>query len=129
MLYQRDITESIKKVLFRDEFIILTGARQTGKTSLLIMLKAIAEERNYQCHYFNLENPIHLEAFNNHPYNLFDFIPDAFVVSKNAYEVKFIKGAVKKKTDFGHFMGAYPDIKFRLLTYEEILPFFYGWKF
>lgn len=77
MLYHRDIIDTIKKVLFREEFIILTGARQTGKTSILIMLKAIAEEGNYQCRYFNLENPVYLEALNNHPYNLFDFIPDA----------------------------------------------------
>lgn len=75
MLYSREILKKIEKVLFRDEFIILSGARQTGKTSILLILKNLLEEKEHTCHYFNLENPEHLKLFNNHPFNLFEVIP------------------------------------------------------
>ncbi len=75
MLYNRDIIAKIKKVLPRNEFIILTGARQTGKTSILIMLKNYLEKKGKQCHYFNLENTEYLKLFNKHPFNIFELIP------------------------------------------------------
>lgn len=77
MLYQRNVIIEIKKVLPRDEFIILTGARQVGKTSLLIILKNYLEERGEQCHYFNLENSEYLKSFNEHPFNIFKFISES----------------------------------------------------
>jgi len=76
MLYPREILSEIKKVVLREEFIIFTGARQTGKTSLLIMLKNFLEEKGQNCHYFNLENPEYLELFNKHPFNIFELIPE-----------------------------------------------------
>jgi len=76
MLYQRDVLKKIEKVLFREEFIILSGARQTGKTSILLMLKNLLEGRDYVCHYFNLENPEHLKLFNQHPFKVLEVIPE-----------------------------------------------------
>lgn len=75
MLYNRNIISKIKKVLSRDEFIVLTGARQAGKTSILIMLKNYLEKKGNQCHYFNLENTEYLKLFNKHPFNIFELIP------------------------------------------------------
>lgn len=75
MLYSRDILKKIERVISREEFIILTGARQTGKTSLLLMLKSGLEKKGHLCHYFNLENPEHLKFFNEHPFNLLEAIP------------------------------------------------------
>lgn len=77
MLHQRDILQKIKKVIFRNEFIIISGARQTGKTSVLVMLKDFLETKGaFTCHYFNLENPDYLASFNQHPFNIFEFIPE-----------------------------------------------------
>lgn len=76
MLHQRDILQKIKKVIFRNEFIIISGARQTGKTSVLVMLKDFLETKGAFCHYFNLENPDYLTSFNRHPFNIFEFIPE-----------------------------------------------------
>lgn len=75
MLYPRDILRKIKKVLFRDEFIILSGARQAGKTSVLLILKDFLEEKGLKCHYFNLENPDYPKLFDAHPFNVFEAIP------------------------------------------------------
>ena len=74
MFYSRNILSKIKKVIPRDEFIILTGARQTGKTSLLIMLKDYCERKGMFCHYLNLENLENLKLLNKHPYNIFELI-------------------------------------------------------
>ncbi len=75
MLYKREVFQKIIKVLPREEFIVLTGPRQAGKTTLLIMLKAYLESQGQQCHYFNLENPQHLNLLNQHPFNIFEAIP------------------------------------------------------
>lgn len=75
MLYNRDILIKIQKVISKDEFIIISGARQTGKTSILLVLKQDIEKKGHNCHYFNLENPEYLKLFNVHPYNLFEVIP------------------------------------------------------
>lgn len=77
MLLSRDILKRIEKVLLREEFIIISGARQTGKTSVLLMLKNQLEEKNYSCRYFNLENPEYLNFFNRHPFNLLEAAPKA----------------------------------------------------
>jgi len=79
MLFYRDILKNIKKVLNREESIILSGARQTGKTSILIMLKEFLENKGQPCYYFNLENPDYLELLNKHPFNIFELIPDSKV--------------------------------------------------
>jgi uncharacterized protein len=80
MLYSREIFEQAKKLLLKDECIILTGARQTGKTSILIMLKNFLEiKKNQPCFYFNLENQDYLKLLNKHPYNIFELIPNSKV--------------------------------------------------
>jgi len=75
MLYSREIFNRIKKVIDRDEFIILVGARQTGKTSLLLLIKEFYKNKGVEASYFNLENPEYLKVFNDHPFNIFDLLP------------------------------------------------------
>ncbi|MFA4888792.1 MAG: ATP-binding protein [Candidatus Omnitrophota bacterium] len=77
MLYHRKVLERINRVLPREEFIILTGPRQAGKTSILTMLKAQLEEKGQPCSYLNLENPQYLKVLNKHPFNLFELIPSS----------------------------------------------------
>lgn len=75
MLYPRKILKEALKQAESPEFTILTGARQTGKTSILIMLKAILEKEGKSVSYLNLEDPKYLAPLNKHPYNLFEFLP------------------------------------------------------
>lgn len=77
MLYPRDVLDNIKKTLTREEVVVLTGARQTGKTFILIMLKNYLQGKKLPCHYFNLENPEYLKSFNEHPFKIFEFLPDS----------------------------------------------------
>ena len=69
--------DKIKKVINREEFIILTGARQTGKTSILLLLKEYLIKSGQQCFYFNLENQDNLNLLNKSPYNIFELIPES----------------------------------------------------
>jgi len=79
MLYPRDVLYKAKTRLKDDKFIILTGARQTGKTSILIMLRNYLEEKGESSIYFNLENPDYREFLNKHPYNIFELMPKSKV--------------------------------------------------
>lgn len=76
MLYPRDILKDVKKVLNREEFIVFTGARQTGKTSILLMLKEHQEQAGKRCFYFSLENPDYLRVLNKHPFGIFELMPE-----------------------------------------------------
>lgn len=77
MLYYREVLGQINKVLPREEFIIISGPRQAGKTSILTILKKQLEEAAHQCSYLNLENPQYLKLLNKHPFNLFELIPSS----------------------------------------------------
>lgn len=76
MFFERNVIKKIKEVIPREEFIIISGARQTGKTSILLMLKNYLEEDGKICHYFNLENSEYLKLLNENPYNIFELIPE-----------------------------------------------------
>jgi len=75
MLYSRKILEDIKRILPKEEIVILTGGRQVGKTSLLLLIKNFLEDQGEVCHYFNLENPDYLTSFNSHPFKIFEVLP------------------------------------------------------
>lgn len=56
MIYKRDIYESIIKYLPDDEIIVIYGARQTGKTTLMNFIIDETEIKNNQHLYIDLEN-------------------------------------------------------------------------
>lgn len=106
MLYSREIAEKIKKYFdSQEEFIILTGARQTGKTSVLVMLKEYLEEKGNSCQYFNLENPEYLESFDDHPFNLFEYLED-----KKSKQYVFLD-EIQYLSDPGNFLKLLYDEK------------------
>lgn len=63
--------------LERKELLLITGARQTGKTTLLRTIGKHVQAQGGKADYFSLENPITLEAFNNNPENVFSFLSPA----------------------------------------------------
>lgn len=77
MLKSRKILSTIKKWLPEKEFIILNGARQVGKTSLLKLIKKELLESGVsenQIFYLNLEELKLLEPLNQDPENLLSYI-------------------------------------------------------
>lgn len=73
--------ETLKRHLFTElsnhlpakQYTIITGARQTGKTTLLKQLEAELVSKNERVYYFNLEDPEILANFNRHPDNIFRY--------------------------------------------------------
>ena len=75
MYISRKIQPEIRNHLARKEFTIITGARQCGKTSLLIALFNELKEQGHQVSYLTLEDTEILRAINEHPENIFSFAP------------------------------------------------------
>lgn len=55
-IYERTIIHEIKKYLTTDDVIVLHGARQVGKTSILYWLKNHLEDKKETVHYIDLED-------------------------------------------------------------------------
>ncbi len=73
MIYKRTLFNEIERNLDNDYFLIIVGARQTGKTSLLMYLKTYLEKR-FPVTYISLEDPYYLNLLNEHPQNLLEII-------------------------------------------------------
>jgi len=73
-MYKREILATINNYLGKEQIILITGARQVGKTTLLFLLKEKLEKELNICFYLNLENPEYKEMLNEHPDKLFEII-------------------------------------------------------
>jgi uncharacterized protein len=76
MLFKRKLLEKLIKISEKEGYIILTGARQTGKTSIMLLFKENLENKKEKCFYLNLENPEYLSLLNEHPFKIFELLPD-----------------------------------------------------
>jgi len=56
MIFKRDICDEIVQYFNTDNIIVLHGARQVGKTSILYWLKGSLEKRGEQTHFIDLED-------------------------------------------------------------------------
>ncbi len=73
MYLQRKIEEDIRKHIGRKEYTIITGARQTGKTTLLRELFNQFKNKYEKAFYVSFENREVLQKINEHPENIFMF--------------------------------------------------------
>jgi predicted AAA+ superfamily ATPase len=67
MFKPRDIYTDVLAFLPDKRFSVITGARQTGKTSLLRILYADLKNRQEQVFYLSFEDPAVVAAANEHP--------------------------------------------------------------
>lgn len=74
MIYKREILTQIRKWIPRDETIILTGPRQSGKTTLLKIIERELNDLKEKVHFINLEDLEIVEFLNKTPANLFKLI-------------------------------------------------------
>jgi uncharacterized protein len=73
MYIQRNIHSKVAKHLNRKEYTIITGARQTGKTSLLRELYNNLKKENVKAFFITFENLEILQSINKHPENVFKY--------------------------------------------------------
>jgi len=72
---KRNIFETLLSHLEKKEFTILTGARQTGKSTLLQQLESYCKEKKIPTVFLNLENKNILSELNKSPLNILNFLP------------------------------------------------------
>lgn len=75
MYIQRIIHPAIRNHLQRKEYTIITGPRQSGKTSLLQAVFRELQEDGRDVRYISLEDTDILSAINTHPEEVFSFCP------------------------------------------------------
>jgi uncharacterized protein len=90
MLYKREILSHILAQCDNKEIIILTGARQTGKTTLLRQIE-IEIQKNRPAFFLNLENLEFVKLLNDSPENLFKIFP----LDKNSAKIFYINMRLK----------------------------------
>ena len=74
---KRNLFTTLQKHLDKKEFTILTGARQTGKSTLLKQLEADCKQSGIPTTFLNLENKSILSELNKSPLALLYFLPEA----------------------------------------------------
>lgn len=79
----RDLTIKVEKYLETEEILVIIGARQAGKTTILRQLEKIVKEQGRLCYFLNLEDPDYLALLNQSPKNLFQIFP--FDLSKRTF--------------------------------------------
>lgn len=67
---KRKIFTELLEHLHRKEYILITGARQVGKTTLLKQLADHLDDQKLDHYYLTFENPDILQSINEHPENI-----------------------------------------------------------
>jgi len=75
-MIRRKLFEDLQAHLLKKEFSIITGARQTGKSTLLRQLETYCRETEIPVVFLNLENKTFLAELNENPLNLLKFMPE-----------------------------------------------------
>ena len=76
MLIKRKVLKEIDQWLDSKKILILNGARQVGKTTILREIEKKLKKKNKNCVYLNLESFQATDRLNANPDNIFDFISD-----------------------------------------------------
>ncbi len=74
-MYRRKLFDKLVNHLSNKEFSIITGARQTGKSTLLKQLQEHCNNEEIPEVFLNLENKSILAELNENPLNIFRFLP------------------------------------------------------
>ena len=74
-MYRRKLFDKLVNHLPSKEFSIITGARQTGKSTLMRQLQEHCKKEGIPEVFLNLENKAILAELNENPLNIFRFLP------------------------------------------------------
>lgn len=73
MFIERNLNSKIKKHLDKKEYTIITGARQTGKTSIISELFKVLKTKSNRVFFLTFENAEILRSINENPENIFKY--------------------------------------------------------
>ncbi|HUX59267.1 MAG TPA: ATP-binding protein [Bacteroidales bacterium] len=75
-MIRRKLFEDLQAHLLKKEYSIITGARQTGKSTLLKQLEVHCKQMEMPVVFLNLENKTILAELNENPLNILKFMPE-----------------------------------------------------
>lgn len=75
-MYRRKILDVLYDHMDKNQVTVITGARQTGKTTIIEHLAERLQSEDKPVHLFTLEDPVLLNALNEHPDHIFRFIKE-----------------------------------------------------
>lgn len=75
-MLRRKLFEDLQAHLLKKEYSIITGARQTGKSTLLRQLEVHCKQMEIPVVFLNLENRTILSELNENPLNILKFMPE-----------------------------------------------------
>lgn len=74
-MFTRKLFDTVKIHLPKKEFSIIVGARQVGKTTILLQIKNYLQAAQESVYFISLEDFNVLNELNIHPENIFKFVP------------------------------------------------------
>ena len=81
MIYERGIVKQIKKYLYSEDIIVLHGARQVGKTSILYYLENYLKKIGRKTHYIDLEDSRYVKILDLGVKEFINYLREEGVVS------------------------------------------------
>ncbi len=100
MRYKRDISSSIERLIRQFPILVLTGARQVGKTTLL---KSLFPTYNY----VSLDLPSLAEAAETEPQNFLSQYPAPLIIDEVQYAPRLFRSLKETVDRDRHLMGRY----------------------
>jgi len=93
MFIKRTIYNAVWDYLGTDEIALMTGPRQTGKTTMLFHMYQKLKKEGKQCFFFSLEDPNLLAKLDEHPDNLITIIDGLEKDKKYVFidEIQYLK--------------------------------------
>ncbi len=120
-ILKRRLFNKLTEDLASDLFVIITGARQVGKTTLLKQFRSYLQEKDQPALFVNLEDPDFLKLLNEHPKNIFNL----FTLPKNK-KVVFLVDEVQYLDNPTNFLKyLYDEYSDRIKIYVTSSSAFY----
>jgi len=109
MVFTREITQHIRPQLENEYIIVLVGARQTGKTTLLRGMYADAKADNQPAFFINLERIDFVALLNQSPENIFTILPPLAQGEKTTVFIDEIQYLENPTNFLKHLYDEYKD--------------------
>ena len=74
-MFSREIEKTLFSHCLNDKIMIMIGARQVGKTTLLQKIQIFLQKEAKQVFFLTLEDPIIKNLLDEHPEKLFEIVP------------------------------------------------------
>jgi predicted AAA+ superfamily ATPase len=96
--------ETVIENLVKDDILLIIGARQVGKTTLLKDISHYLSGRDAEVYEFTLEDPELLSDLNTHPDNIFHYIP------RRSYRIYLLLDEIQYLKDPSNFLKYHYDL-------------------